>query len=481
MLPQPLADVSALEPALQTRMEIIQDKVVDLLHELQSAEHDYSHVFPFSDCIASVQNVLHCLTSESFEKDEITGPINWELFGETLFNRRNKAKLNQQEVATRVGVTTTVIRYIENATKRPGRKTLLRLLSIPELKLKVNDVTRRSVIGDGADTGWLPNSVLGPRYDPVHMLSELTAILSGNGGQIEQSHLYLDPQSAADWMASCNSVAYIDAYRSSTGFEPMAKLIRECAGTSEIEVNALGCGDGKTETALVQHLAKNSPKRSNVRLNLFDISHSLLNVARKHASEILGKLPVYAVHGNFHELPHYPRADSSGKPTCRLFTMLGYTLVNLEDEVRYFRDTLSGCESGDLFLADILIAYASPDQPAEIRRQDPALRAGEVRLSHSAWLGGAIRRYCAGAVDIKFSLELDTRCPVPGSYGLDFIATVKMAGGKPDRRFLTWKTRRYDPQKLADALSAVGWEPKEILTYGPDGTKSLALLLFRKR
>jgi hypothetical protein len=82
--------------------------------------------------------------------------------------------------------------------------------------------------------------------------------------------------------------------------------------------------------------------------------------------------------------------------------------------------------------------------------------------------------------DVKFSLELDTRCPVPGSYGLDVIATVKMAGGKPDRRFLAWRQRRYDPEKLADALSGVGWEPKELLTYGPDG-KSLALLLFRKR
>jgi len=56
-----------------------------------------------------------------------------------------------------------------------------------------------------------------------------------------------------------------------------------------------------------------------------------------------------------------------------------------------------------------------------------------------------------------------------------------MAGGKPDRRFLMWKTRRYDPQKLADTLDAVGWEPKQILIYGPDGTKNLAALLFRKR
>lgn len=480
MLPQPLANISELEPALQSRMELIQDKVVDLLHELQSAEQEYSHVFPFSDCIASVQNALHQLTTQSFE-DEIAGPIDWPLFGETLFNRRNKAKLNQQEIATRVGVTTTVIRYIENATKRPGRKTLLRLLSIPELQLKVSDVTRRAASGEGLEAGWLPNSMLALGYDPVHMLSDLKAILSGNGGQIEQSYLYLDPQSAADWMASCNSVAYMDAYRSSTGFEPMARLIRECAGASGVEVNALGCGDGRTEVALAQHLANVFPKRSDVRLNLFDISHSLVNVAYNHAREILGKIPIYAVHGNFHELARYPRGYASGKPTCRLFTMLGYTLVNLEDELRYFRDTLSGCEPGDLFLADISIAYALPEQPEEIRRQDPALRATELRLSHAAWLGGVIRRYCAGAVDVKFSLELDTRCPVPGSYGIDVIATVKMSAGRPDRRFLAWRQRRYDPQKLADTLSGVGWEPREILTYGADGSKSLALLLFRKR
>ena len=162
MFSQQIADVSALEPALQSRLEIIQDKVVDLLHDLQSAEQDYSHVFSFSDCISSVQDALRRLTTESLEENEITGPINWELFGERLFNRRTHAKLSQKELSARVGVSATVIRYIENATKRPGRKTLLRLLSIPELQLKVNDVTRRSVNGDSTDAGWTPNSLLPP-------------------------------------------------------------------------------------------------------------------------------------------------------------------------------------------------------------------------------------------------------------------------------------------------------------------------------
>ena len=40
----------------------------------------------------------------------------------------------------------------------------------------------------------------------------------------------------------------------------------------------------------------------------------------------------------------------------RLYTMLGYTLVNLNDELRFFRDTLSCCATGDLFLCDISMA-----------------------------------------------------------------------------------------------------------------------------
>ena len=82
---------------------------------------------------------------------------------------------------------------------------------------------------------------------------------------------------------------------------------------------------------------------------------------------------------------------------------------------------------------------------------------------------------------MKFNLELDTQCPVPGSYGIDVIATVTMSGGKPQRRFLMQRFRRYDPQKLADTLAAVGWEQQAIFLYGADDSKSLAALLFRKR
>jgi transcriptional regulator with XRE-family HTH domain len=474
--------VSEFDAVTQSKVEIIQEQILGILHSLQSLVQTLEGgkgVAALDECTEHIQKGLRSITTDFLDENEITGPINWNLFGKCLRKRRCDARLTQKEVGARVGVTDTFIRYIEGAEKRPSRKILFRLLAIPELKLKVSDVTQRSA--NGRDVAWVLNSWLSPRYDPVQMMSEMTDILSGNGGELEQTLLYLEPQSAADWIATSNTAAYASSYRTVIPFDTIAGSISELIGQSSLEVNALGCGDGKTETLLVQHLSACLPNHAEIQLNLIDISHSLLNMARTHASSTLENVAVYAMHGDFHELPRFPLGQNKGRPSCRLFTMMGLTLVNLNDEVRFFRNSLSGCEPGDLFLADIATVSAPPEEPDEIRRKDPALRAKELRPSHAAWLGGPIRRHCAGATDVKFSLELDTRCPVPGSYGLDFIARVTMSEGMPDRRFLMARTRRYDPHKLADALNAVGWEPMQILTYGPDGTKSLAALLFRKR
>jgi len=474
--------VSEFDAVTQTKVETLQEQILGILHSLQSLSQSVENgkgASVLDECAEHLQKGLRSITTDSLYENEITGPINWNLFGKCLRKRRAEARLTQKEVGARIGVTDTFIRYIEGAEKRPSRTILFRLLAIPELKLKVSDVTQRSA--SDADASWALNSLLAPQYDPVKMMAEMTGTLSGSGGELEQSLLYLEPQSAADWIATSNTAAYTASFRTVIPYDSIAASIGEHVGQSNIEVNALGCGDGKTEIMLVQHLANFLPNRSSIQLNLIDISHSLLNMAHGHATSTLENVEVYAIHGNFHELPRYHVGKIRSRPSCRLFTMMGFTLVNLRDEVRFFRNSLSGCESGDLFLVDILTTPAPPEEPEEIQRKDSALRAKELRASHQAWLGGPIRRHCVGNTDVKFSLELDTRCPVPGSYGIDVIATVSMSDDRPDRRFLMWRQRRYDPQKLAAALDAVGWEPKQILTYGPDGTKSLAALLFRKR
>jgi hypothetical protein len=164
----------------------------------------------------------------------------------------------------------------------------------------------------------------------------------------------------------------------------------------------------------------------------------------------------------------------------RLYAMLGGTLLNLTDELRYFRDTLNCCAPGELFLCDVLIARAPTTDRQKILKLDP-IGDGRLRPSHATWLSGPIRRYCQGAEEVDIRWELAPSGGVPGSYGFDAIARVKMRDGRPDRRFLMWRVRRYDPKLLSDSLAELGWKTIERIDYGPDGKKTLALMLLQKQ
>ena len=463
-------------PHATTTLEQIQVKLVEALHEMQKDTE--SPIRNLRDSIRFVQKALTLVG----DPDDITevGPVDWAAFAALLRDRRNAAKMSQEVLAEKVDVTATMIRHIETQRRRPGRGLMLKLLAVPELDLRVSDIELDAEQSSG--TAWTPTSWFAPKYDPVAMVSDMVEILNGEGGQVEQTLLYFDPQSAADWIATCNSADYVATYRTSIPYAPIARHVAEQVGSHMLRVNALGCGDGKAEVMLVEHLQRSLPRPPKLELFLLDISHVLLNAANKHAVETFPHLPVLTVHGNFHELPRYSMLTQPRERCRRLYTLLGLTLVNLREEVRFFRDTLSCCAPGDLFLCDFLFAYGSPDQPDEIRRRDPAL-TNPIRSSHAAWLGGPLRRYCRDLADIQFSIELDTNCPVPGSYGLDFIATARMHNGLPDRRFSMARSRRYDAKKLANSLAAVGWHPELTVPYAPgsDGQPTMALMLFRKR
>lgn len=472
----PLLDPSPCLPEDEVSIEPVQVKLVEALHELQKVASAPVRNLP--DALRFVQKALTLLGDP--EDSSALGPIDWSSFADQLRNRRQEAKLSQGFVAERVGVTATTIRNIETQRRRPGRGLMLKLLAIPELGLRVADIKLDAAQSLG--TAWTPTSWFAPKYDPVAMMSDMVEVLNGEGGQVEQTLLYFDPQSAADWMATSSSPAYVATYRAGVPFDAMAGHIATCVGGQPLWVNALGCGDGKAEVLLVENLKQKLPKSAKLELFLLDISHVLLSAAHKHATEKLAGIPVRTVHGNFHELPRYAMLTQPREHHRRLYTMLGLTLVNLREEVRFFRDTLSCCAPGDLFLFDVLFAYGSPEQPAEIRRRDPALNS-PIRESHKTWLGGPLRRYCRGLSEVDFKIELDTNCPVPGSYGLDFIATAKLHGGLPDRRFSMTRWRRYEPNKLAECLDAAGWHPELIAPYAPDADNkpTMALMLFKKK
>ena len=215
-------------------------------------------------------------------------------FGELLRSRREEAGLSVADLARKTGVVRTTIHNIEQGLTTASPQTLKRLAGVKSLRLTELDASR-----DGALDAWFTE-----QYNPMQMVRGMGAVLNGPGGQIEQTLLYLDPQSAFDWYALSNSEQYITAFRSKIPLDKLAeRIFKESKGVG-LDVDGLGCGDGKTETALMQLLADQMPAPPDLQLYLLDISHVLLSEAYRTALDSLAprRIPVFAIHGNFNDV-----------------------------------------------------------------------------------------------------------------------------------------------------------------------------------
>jgi ring-1,2-phenylacetyl-CoA epoxidase subunit PaaE len=322
------------------------------------------------------------------------------------------------------------------------------------------------------------------------LFADLLDQVNGSGGSLEQTYSYLDHQSATNWHVLSNQSRYSALFRANMPLDAAAKHVLQSTRRAAVDVIGLGAGDGRQEVRLVQcllaHAAPGERKPAiDVRLYLLDISQPLLGDAYKHAADALGDqrgVFVCAVQGNFHHLPRYTQLHYTPERSHRrrVVCMLGLTVGNLDNEVSFFRHSLSCFVSGDLFVLDVQRAYAPADNPEEIRRRDPGILHG-LTAAHAEWLSGPFLRYSRDVTDVAFRIELNTSCPVPGSYALEAIATVRLTGRR-QKEFSAFRFKRYDIGRLADCLSTLGWERVADLPYGAAGeTPVHTLLLFRKR
>lgn len=393
-------------------------------------------------------------------------------FGELLRARREEAGLSVTELARKTGVVRTTIHNIEQGLTTASPQTLKLLAAVKSLRLTDLDSSR-----DGALDAWFTE-----QYNPMQMVRGMGAVLNGPGGQIEQTLLYLDPQSAFDWYALSNSEQYTTAFRSKVPLDKLAeRIIRESKGVG-LDVDGLGCGDGKTETALMQRLADQMPAPPDLQLYLLDISHVLLSEAYRTALDALAprRIPVFAIHGNFNDVSKNPLLymHPSSIRRMRVFLLMGYTLGNISDEPWFFRDLAACAQQGDMAVLDCQLVRAPADQPDQIRERDPPIRAKRPVASYTEFLSGPLRRHCRGLQGIRLRTELSTHCPVPGSYALENWADVEKEY-EPLRQFLVWRIKRYDLEKLSECLRSLGWNTIQTWKYGPE--KLAAVLLIQRR
>jgi transcriptional regulator with XRE-family HTH domain len=458
----------------------LKQRIAEDVQSAQGLSELYSKNTAVHECLLFLQKALVCVSEDSEELWlDSRVKIDWQNLGKRLKRKRMQAKLGQKELADLVDISEAMIRAIEGGQRRPSREVLLRLLAAPSLGLHVEDI-----VSDGANDGVVPTSWLAPHYDPSQMITAMVEQLNSAGGSLEQTTAYLDYQSAKDCLDIFSSQSYLDAFSNIPALEQVARRIAAESGAGGLDVIALGSGDAKREVKLVESLLQQRGAHgvSDIRLFLLDISHLLLTVGHRNAREALGESvkSIIALHGNFHDLPRYPLfSERDVRTRTRVFTMLGCTLANLDNEVRFFRDTVSSAAKGDFFLTDFANAYASADNPEQIRAVDPAYLSG-IRNALKTWLAGPLYRYQKGLVDVELSLEISTDCSVRGSYELIYVAHVTIQGAPARRRFAIFRVRRYDVEKFEECLRRCGWQPQERLPYGANDRNNITLSLLKR-
>ncbi|MCS6913211.1 MAG: L-histidine N(alpha)-methyltransferase [Myxococcales bacterium] len=395
--------------------------------------------------------------------------------GQVIRERREQAGLSRAALALRAGLSESTLKNLEAGRHQPTRTTLMQLCSIHELKLNMSDLLPLSAAE--SEAGPPLNCWLAPGFDPIAMAQDLTTRLSGRGGHIEQTFLYLDTKSAACWCAIVNHVEHLHGLRESLPLRDVASKIHECVGSAGLDLIGLGCGDGREEVRLAQFLLQQAEPHD-LRLYLLDISQPLLGFAYKHAADTLADrrgVAVFAIQGDFHRLPCYTQLLYTPQRAHRrrIVCMFGGTFGNLENEIRFLRNSLVGFAPGDLLLLHVSLVHAPADRPHEIMQRDPRLSGRippDLAQREREWLIGPIERYArpAGAplCEQVIHCALDTTsCTLPGSYAVETIITVKSADGEV-RRFSMEYIKRYDPHELSNALRQLGWEPIAAWTAG---------------
>lgn len=394
--------------------------------------------------------------------------------GELLRKRRELAELSLRDVAKLAGLSKNTIHHIEQGLHTPSTETLRRIWSVAELGLSAADMST-------PPTDWRPNSWVPQGYAPVQMTRDLIQLVNGPGGSIEQTYLYIDGQGAADWLSICSTDSFGESYRKTRPLEAVSAEIAKLVRPMPLDINALGPGDGKSEVALVEHLLDLFPA-GDMRLHLLDVSHPLLVASWTLALTTFQNrhIDTLALHGDFHKLTLYEpmQAGPNARNRRRLYTFLGYTVSNLDSEIRFF-ESLAACSApGDLCLIDLQTAFASPDKPSEIKAKDPSLQGNPPR-AYSDWMTGPIRRYGRGIREVNLEFDLGTECVVPGSYEINLVAKVELVTGQR-KRFVVGRVKRYDPTRLGETLRTRGWSVESVRMYGGPSSKGAALMLLRR-
>ena len=388
--------------------------------------------------------------------------------GKRLRETRERLGQSRRKVSVDAGVAPETVYSIENAKRMPGIDTVEKIatvLGVSASWLSYGGEPVRRVLNFRSARG----------FDGLMRAARLEALLMGAGGHIDQSYLYSDPLNAQRYLEIARNYRGLPLTESSTA------ILQRCQ--DPLSVIALGCGHARHEAALIEQLVRKEPdldSEPSIECFLVDSSLSLLMEGYRYASEYLARydVPITAVEGDFSELPSVSDCFQARGPRRKVFTLLGYTIANLDNEISFLRESLIVGTRGDFLLLDFCPAETPRRKdPARLVSEDPIgklLASGATPRNnrHLAFLAGPVTRQYGD--DVKLELAaIDDAGAIPKSYAIECWVRVETSEGP--KRFNTASWRRYDPEELVSAFSRHGWFLVEKWPFGQERPSILAL------
>ncbi|MFO0580078.1 MAG: hypothetical protein U1A78_39395 [Polyangia bacterium] len=265
---------------------------------------------------------------------------------------------------------------------------------------------------------------------------------------------YLGPASAAAYRLYVRRCPEVQAWAAS--LDPLAGAIRPHLRAEPLDVLVLGIGEGRPDIRLAAQLL-DAPDAGS--LGLVDLSEPLLSAAYVHAAESLPHVATWALLADLEELSsHADLLSLSGRQ--RVILLLGGTLGELEDELRFLRYGLAFCSAGDLLVLDLPLAAGESQEVRWARQGEAAQRQLDAA---KPWLTTALAPYATGE-PIEWTLRLDPDAALSGSYAWSALAILP--GESPPREIELWRRKHYQPAPVSERLGALGWEPVATCRYG---------------
>jgi Histidine-specific methyltransferase, SAM-dependent len=310
--------------------------------------------------------------------------------------------------------------------------------------------------------------------DPTHKLATLTADLSGrpsntgDGKQITSGFAYWGTAPTIAWSAACNDRFYPVMQQSIESFSGRWKRVRSKLDSVPYHYVSLGIGTGQKDGVILPDLLGVQPKLLYVPV---DLSAAMLRIGVRESARSVNLAPTqmlpvqldFAIRDNMAELRALLQRLIGDEPV--LYSLLGNTLANFDDDVELLRTLTSQLRPQDRFLLEVATTDALDDDLA-----DAAAEEYHHSRAYQEFVTSALMMYTDLTINMdsvlyRGSVEGERALLVKVIYqnrtgaDLRFILPDRTKVAFPDRDTIRlYLSRKYTRRGLDGMLGAVGVE-----------------------